>query len=57
MADDREFWLEMRRSLIQAANARNQEEMRRAMLRMVAIIEREHGIRDQPPAGADQQAA
>jgi hypothetical protein len=57
VADDREFWLEMRRSLIQAANARNQEEMRRAMLRMVATIEREYGIRDQPPAGADQQAA
>lgn len=56
IVDDRQFWLAIRRSLIQAAKARNQEEMRRALLRLAADIERECGIRDQPPAGTDQQA-
>lgn len=54
MTTDRAFWLQIRRSLIQAVKARSEEEMRVALRRMIATIEREHLTGTTPP---DQQAA
>lgn len=55
--NERAFWLEIRRSLIQAAGARNQTEMRRALLRMVSTIERRYGLGQQPARQEQEKRA
>lgn len=42
LMSEREFWTEMRRSLVQIARAEDLASIRRAVLRMVQVIERRH---------------
>jgi len=55
--NERAFWLEIRRSLIQAAGAKDQVEMRRALLRLVSTIERRYCIGQQTERPENQKRA